>query len=41
MNAQGKRYAPGGHIWAEFGAKHVSRNDRSGIYPLVSLVYRF
>jgi hypothetical protein len=37
----GLRYAPGGHVWTEAGLKYVERGGRSGVFPLVSLVYRY
>lgn len=37
----GFRYSSGSHLWSEVGVKTANRGDKSGIYPLLSIVYRF
>jgi hypothetical protein len=37
----GLRYSPNAHFWSELGVQTARRGDRTGTYPLASMVYKF
>ena len=37
----GLRYIPNAHLWSEFGLKYADDGTDTGIYPLVSVVWKF
>jgi hypothetical protein len=37
----GLRYSPNAPFWSELGVQTARRGDRTRIYPLASMVYKF